>query len=366
MIAVGQLGVSKSASNVTRQVLPTERNTDSRTEHLGILDALRGLAALSVAIFHFTHQSSGFLQRVGSYGWLGVEAFFVISGFVIPLSLYRAKYRLRKHWRTYLAKRITRLDPPYLVSIAVVIALAYASALSGQFRGPKPHVSVSQLLLHFGYLNTFAGRPWLNPVYWTLAIEFQYYLLLAVLYPVLTRTSWWIRVSTLTALCAAAVAIPNPSFVFHYMGLFALGIATFYLHTRVISRPLYLTSVVLLEILIYLTMGLPEATVGLIAALIIAFVRFKPWQPLAFLGTVSYSLYLLHIPIGSRVVHLGERLPSFPGASLVVTVAALGASLISAYIFYRLIERPAQSWSRRLRYSEQEPAPAQAAHFAVA
>src|SRR5260370_41397871 len=67
------------------------------TPRVEIVDPLRGLAALAVAWFHFTN-GSGFvktewLQASGEYGWLGVDVFFVISGFVIPHSMYCGGYQ---------------------------------------------------------------------------------------------------------------------------------------------------------------------------------------------------------------------------------------------------------------------------------
>src|SRR6185295_1906083 len=105
-------------------------------ERLQGLDFLRGLASLAVCWFHLTRfrynvpdpRGYALVCQTGAYGWLGVEVFFVISGFVIPYSLYRARYRV-KNYRTFILKRVIRLDPPYLVSIAVILALAYALAL---------------------------------------------------------------------------------------------------------------------------------------------------------------------------------------------------------------------------------------------
>src|SRR5262245_16881681 len=109
-----------------------------KEEHQRIegLDFLRGLASLAVCWFHLTHfhynvpdrHGYALLRKTGAYGWLGVEVFFVISGFVIPSSLYRARYRIRDFF-TYLARRIVRLDPPYLAAIAVMLAMAYVSSL---------------------------------------------------------------------------------------------------------------------------------------------------------------------------------------------------------------------------------------------
>src|SRR5262245_2564074 len=107
------------------------READHR---IGGPDVLRGPASLAVCWFHLTRfhynvpdrRVFHLLRQTGDYGWLGVEVFFVISGFVIPYSLYRARYRVRDFFM-YLARRIVRLDPPYLAAIALVLALASLS-----------------------------------------------------------------------------------------------------------------------------------------------------------------------------------------------------------------------------------------------
>jgi len=99
----------------------------SRTSRVEIIDSLRGLAAFAVAWVHFTNGGNliqaGWLKTSGAYGWLGVEVFFVISGFIIPFSLYHSGYRFPSHVGRFIFKRILRLDPPYLVTIALTIVL---------------------------------------------------------------------------------------------------------------------------------------------------------------------------------------------------------------------------------------------------
>ena len=90
-----------------------------------ILDALRGLAALSVCLYHFTYGNPDpnpdpWITKVGSFGRHGVDAFFVVSGFVIPFALEQGGYRLRDFWR-FLAKRIIRIDPPLFLSMFVAL-----------------------------------------------------------------------------------------------------------------------------------------------------------------------------------------------------------------------------------------------------
>lgn len=99
------------------------------------IDFLRGIAALAVCWFHLSGHywvSEGALKASGQFGFLGVDVFFVVSGFVIPYSLYRAGYRLR-NYPTFLLKRITRLDPPYIASIVFVLLSTFTiAAVKGQ------------------------------------------------------------------------------------------------------------------------------------------------------------------------------------------------------------------------------------------
>lgn len=120
------------------------------------------------------------MRLTGLYGWLGVPVFFVISGFVIPYAMYNAGYSL-SHFGRFLAKRLIRLDPPYLASILLILLVGILPTFVPGFAGQRPSFPTAQVLAHLGYLNTFLGYQWLNPVYWSLAIEFQYYLLIGFL-----------------------------------------------------------------------------------------------------------------------------------------------------------------------------------------
>src|SRR5262249_41982624 len=141
--------------------------------------------ALSVCVFHLNF---GILRPWTSYCWLGVEVFFVISGFIVPYSMARAGYRLTL-WPQFMMKRLIRLEPPYLVSIALVMVLGYASTMAPDFRGLPFDWQWPQLLAHIGYINAFVGWPWLNGVYWSLAIEFQFYMLIGLALPALLACS---------------------------------------------------------------------------------------------------------------------------------------------------------------------------------
>jgi peptidoglycan/LPS O-acetylase OafA/YrhL len=108
-----------------------------RVGQVASLDTLRGMSALAVCWYHFSGSSmigAGPIRTSGEYGWLGVEVFFVISGFVIPLALLKERYSL-SNYRTFMLKRLARLYPPYLASVVVGFALlALYSIYKGQPR----------------------------------------------------------------------------------------------------------------------------------------------------------------------------------------------------------------------------------------
>ena len=130
------------------------------------IDSLRGLAALSVCLFHLTQFGSllprGRLAAFGAWGWLGVEVFFVISGFIIPHALDRSHYRLSRYGQ-FLLRRIIRLDPPYLCSIALVLAVTFLLTLAPGYEGAPFRPSPAGVLAHLLYLNAALGYEWLNP-----------------------------------------------------------------------------------------------------------------------------------------------------------------------------------------------------------
>src|SRR5215469_10894654 len=166
-----------------------------------IIELMRGLASISVALFHFSGQlSSGISKVLTSYGWLGVDVFFVISGFVIPLSLYGNGYTISDFPR-FMLRRLVRLEPPYLVSIALGILLWHASNMAPGFQGTAPSYSAGQVASHLFYAIPLTGYEWLSPVYWSLAYEFVFYIVAGLCFcALLERRIFW------TVLLAGAVS----------------------------------------------------------------------------------------------------------------------------------------------------------------
>jgi peptidoglycan/LPS O-acetylase OafA/YrhL len=322
-------------------------------QRIGIVNALRGFAALAVAWGHFVAGQGKYLGLSGKYGYLGVDIFFVISGFVIPWSLYRSGYVVRDYPR-FLVKRNIRLYPPYVASIAVSI-LATNLVLAPLFHISKITVSGRDVLLHLAYVNDLAHVPWVNVVYWTLAIEFQWYLLIGVLFPLLASGARAARFAITVAMMLAYYTVYWDRLVFHYLPVFLIGVFVFQYRSRIIDAREMLG---LTFVMLYAMLRLSGWLVPLVAVPTGLLIAFSSLQSRAAdrVGDVSYSLYLLHLPIGVSVIGcLSHTLPYAGSYIGLLDVIGVAASMGAAWFMYQVIEKPSQELSSSIRFERRAP-----------
>lgn len=314
-------------------------------DRLVVIEYLRGFAALSVAWFHLTNTySNGWVRASGSLGWLGVEVFFVISGFVIPMAISKTwiNYSL-KDFPAFMIRRLVRLEPPYLISIALAVVLWHASALAPDFQGRSPDYTIWQLTAHFFYFIPMTDFNWLQPVYWSLAWEFAFYITLGLVFslvdPSRPPTAYY-------GLCTIMILLVTGEVFPARVLLFLIGISLF----RIISRNRYATPIGdlvigFLSVTLIAIFNLKIATVGVCTALLIYALRDRRLQGvvgdcLIGLGTISYSLYLIHVPIGGRIVNLGQRFGDGQIFDFTLSVIALIFCIALSVGFWRAFERP--------------------------
>ena len=325
-------------------------------QRIGVINALRAFAALAVAWGHFVGGQGKYLGMTGRYGYLGVDIFFVISGFVIPWSLYRSRYVLRDYPR-FVLKRNVRLYPPYLASIAITI-LATNFVLVPVFHIPRMTITGGDLLLHFAYLNDLVHVPWVNVVYWTLAIEFQWYLLIGLALPLLASRRRLARFISISVMTLAYFACHSDRLVFHYLPVFLIGVFVFQFRAQIIDFRQMLGLIAVMVLAMLRMSGVLVPLVAVPTGLLIAVSTFHS-HAMDRVGDVSYSLYLLHLPIGVSVIgFLSHWLPYASWYLGVLDVIGVAASMWAAWIMYQIIEKPSQDMSSAIRFAHRsQPAP---------
>ena len=152
-----KMGASRIASTT---LVPDARSSHPPTARFAIIDGLRGVAALLVAFVHLSEAakiaSVPVLGYVMQHGGLGVEIFFVISGFVIAYSVRNGDHTVSFLGR-FALRRSIRLDPAYWVTIACEIALVKLSLmLIPTHKVALP--SVTDVLAHMAYAQEFLDR----------------------------------------------------------------------------------------------------------------------------------------------------------------------------------------------------------------
>jgi len=319
------------------------------------INALRGIAALMVTLFHFTKgffEEDSIVRNSFRYGWTGVEIFFVISGFVITWSMMNANYKIR-NYGTFLVKRLIRIEPPYLISILVVIFLNFLSTLSSSYNGQAFSVDVGNILLHLGYFVRLFDETWFNPVYWSLEIEFHFYLLIALLIPLLIHTNRIIQILSLTFLLLGIFLKTEYTPLFKYIDIFLIGIVIALFKANKLSKAIFYSFVFVITTSIIIQHNWIISTVVIVTSTIILFKEnILNHSLFSYLGKISFSLYLLHVPFGGRIINIAKRFDFNELGKLMVLAVALIVSIGISHLFYHLIEKPFHNKAKKINYNK--------------
>lgn len=329
-------------------------------EKIIALDSLRGIAALMVCIFHFTNDttflsSDTILHLIGKNGWSGVQLFFLISGFVIPYSLYKANYSYQNCiWsaKNFLLRRFVRIEIPYFISILLVLFVGYLYSISPYYKGTGFEIDFENVFLHLFYINSFFDKPFLSSVYWTLGIEFQFYILVLLIFPLLLKRSIYF-ILILSSWYGLSFIFIDVYLIFGYMPYFGLGILLFRNYIKVENQNyFYLIAILLLSVCLF------ESRVSFFVVLIaFLIVHFKPnlsfWGS-AFLGSISYSLYLIHLPIGGRMVSLTALFTQNSYLKMIAVLLIMLICICTSYIYYLLVEKPSLNLAKKINYKQEK------------
>ena len=330
----------------------------SASKNLGV-HYLRGFAALCVFIFHFRCMSPGFkdvypfFYRTFSYGHNGVEIFFLISGFIITYTLKKQHYSISQLLK-FMAKRAVRIDPPYLVTCIIAIALSGTFASMSKLYWVIPF-NIKEFLAHAFYFVPFTPYRSYIIVFWTLFVEFQFYLLMGIFYFAFDNRYYKWALLILFSVSGFFETQYHGSVVFYYASIFATGISLMDFYEERKWQNFILPAV--FSIMTGLRFGFPVAILLVACCFIIVYYNHRS-AILNFFGNISYSFYLLHALVITFVQCMAEKF-HIPNTSYQLTKMMIDIAITTgvSYLFYKVIEEPSQKLSKKLFKANPEVQP---------
>ncbi|HEY8226656.1 MAG TPA: acyltransferase [Pyrinomonadaceae bacterium] len=368
-------------------------NKSLEPARLRSIDALRGIAAMGVVLYHAVEQGGRILpdnllrypvkliQLVSSFGYIGVFLFFVISGFCIHLQWARAQATGQQTivpFGAFWKRRIHRLYPPYIIALALYLLLtAWTSSIN------ISHFFIYDVVMHFLMLHNLDPHTCysINGVFWTLAIEEQLYLAYFLLLFIRRRWGW----TTTLGVCLLArlgwmifshvvwrktgVGIPVPEAAASHWFTWALGAIGVEAMFGVIRLPNWLKNLWLAALLVvgasaisHFLPWIPKDTalhnvswflihpmwgVGFLIVVNRAVIAEKSWirnmklpslvTLFGTLGVFSYSIYLTHeLVIMQSWQFIKPWLPLLANTFVVV----IPATILFAWVFFWFCEKP--------------------------
>lgn len=334
------------------------------------IDGLRAVAVLAVILFHA--KIPGF-----SGGFVGVDVFFVISGFLITGLILDDLEQGRFSFLVFYGRRIRRIIPAllviYLASMVAAVLVMLPSDAAELGRSVMASATFISNIFFYNRAGYFGGQSDLKPLLhtWSLSIEEQFYLVWPIL--LLMVTGWRYRavpllVASLGALSLAASALMvaydkeaaffiAPFRAWELMLGAALALLPRRLATGVATAELCAAAGLILIIGSVLALDEAHPFPGALALppclgtalLIYAGMNSQPHvtrllstRPLVAIGLVSYSLYLWHWPILSFARYHLDRALRWDEVSVLLAFSAL-----AAFLSYRFVEQPARYVSMR-------------------
>jgi peptidoglycan/LPS O-acetylase OafA/YrhL len=356
------------------------------------IDGLRFIAISWVFVYHvigYVYKTVGSLNPsndifflLGWRGPYGVHLFFIISGFILamPFASHFLKGAPPVSLRGYFLRRLTRLEPPYIIMLTLLFPVAMI-VKHISFAALAPHYGSSLFYSHFLFFPPDVSNP-INGVIWSLEIEVQFYILAPLLATLFFKIgSKWLRRFAIVVVMAVAVAVQNSNVLFslwpnfehtllNYIQYFLVGfllVDIYLLDWK--EQPKHHIAWDLVNLMVwpalivmlyndknnFVQFLIPVAFFMIICSVFSGKYINKLWtMPLIVtIGGMCYTIYLLHYPIISALVNVTTKfritnlgLVNIPIQLLVMTPVVM----IASGIYFVMIERPCmdKNWPSRL------------------
>ena len=307
------------------------------------LDGLRGIAALVVVLYHYFFRYNelygydGLNSSLFSWGHYGVELFFLISGFVIYFSANRSQVTVK----SFAISRFFRLYPTYWVCLIVTFSVVSIFGLEGR------EVELKTAIINIVMFQNYLGIKSVDGVYWTLAVELNFYFWIAL---ALWRGQLSNLVYIFSFICLISIftlnaellylKVFNTVFFLYYLPFFVVGMSVYLIQSKLDLKQGLLGILVSVFTLCFtrdVDVVLPSLVCLLVffSAISISNKLFElPF--LKFLGLVSYPLYLIHQNIGYVIIGFVNSKVS---AEIISVLCAIIVSVFSAWVIHVFVEK---------------------------
>ncbi|HAP12395.1 MAG TPA: acyltransferase [Afipia sp.] len=356
------------------------------SQRLRAVDGLRGVAILLVMGFHYFYHLESFYYKstlypygetfsnvlIFKYGYMGVELFFIISGFVIAMTLESSRSVI-----DFVIRRFVRIWPALIVSAILTFFLLNWSdapfALHRRQSWPNflPSLTLTPPSLWSGW---FPKVDYITGVYWSLVVEIRFYMIAAILFWLFSREKLArnLVIFTLVVYIARALlrrAMPGYNgvydalFIPDYLPWFAAGAVFYELYKERLAKGAALIMLAMIYALIarvstnYAMIGRDPvfASAAALAFMVLfwflatkpASMRLFEVRPLVWIGECSYSIYLYHYAVGMILIsQVSKTIGLAPQLLLVAAISLL--VLAVGRVSYAVVENPARRWLTKL------------------
>jgi peptidoglycan/LPS O-acetylase OafA/YrhL len=337
---------------------------------LAFIDALKAIASQLIVLHHLAFYgpmsdvanelAPGLISWLSQNARIAVQVFLVIGGFLAAKALAPDGKLIGSKPLALLKKRYLKLVIPYLAAVLLSIVCAtIARNLIDHESIPNPPTA-RQMLAHIALLQNILDFDSLSAGVWYIAIDFQLFtLLLATLW--LARSAKGVAAQRLGILLVSVLALSSllyfnrdsswDNWALYFFGAYALGALTYWIG-ETSERPYGLPLMTLVVAAALLVDFRSRIAVALLTALALGIARrakfLECWprgKMLAFLGKISYSVFLVHFPVVLVINATFSRIaPHSPAINALGMIFAWATSIAVGTVFYRAVESRTAYW----------------------
>ncbi len=319
-----------------------------------LVESLRTVSALLVGLYHlllFAVEGNRLFpgmdasQLFFEFLKTTVLTFFILTAIVIPVHFEQEGYTAR-NYGTFLLKRLVRVHLPFLAVITLILLIEQFFLV---YNGQSLHVDWFRFLANISLTAEFVHVNWYNTIFWTLAIEMQFYILIGILYPLIRKQPFWGTLGYFVGGEILHMIWPDSRFVWYYTPYFAIGIVLYFLLIKRLDKLQVLGIIVLEAATVFFLHGQIETIVAFVVP-VLFLVLPDARSIFSYLGRYTYSFYLVHGLSGGLLLYFTRSLGEGTLWGIVRLLLALLFSFAASWAFYKLMEKPAMRLTHRIRY----------------